>query len=531
MISKKAEVMTPIWVCNLQNNLIDAAWVGRENVFNVAEGHEWRNTNKVIFPQGVDWRDYVRAKRLEIACGEAPYLSSRYDVLTKRNIDLGDRIGLLDRKLRVVNENVEDESEWLKWATVAMEAVYGYEILSGKVELTRKNLELTFIENYQAKFERELDVASLKKLGQILQKNIVCYDALGEDGEIFQDLNFDAIVGNPPYHMVGGAGGSNDAPVYQKFVVQSLGLNARYVSMVIPARWFAGGRENLLGDFRQRMLHEVGLKELIVYAEANEVFDWVRLSGGICCFLAERGYRGKCKYDLIDKGGRNSTWRMFEDEILIRDASLAKIIKKVTSRADLMGLGRVSEIISGNTPFGITSDLCGKDGKEMKLFIEKNPKHAIELYFFDKPYRVMRYISEKYISKNQDLVDKYKVILPVAGGSGSDRNILGRPQLIPPGSVCSQTYLCATFDNEVEAKNFLKYIQTRFFRALVSAAKVSQSAAKRVYRFVPLEDFSDKSEIDWSRSVRDVELQLYERYAMNEAEAHHIEKKIAEWVE
>lgn len=530
MTDTKAEAMTPIWVCNLQNNLVDTAWFGRENVFDTVDGCEWRTSpNKVSFPQCKTWQDYVRAKRLEIACGEAPYLSSRYDVLTGMEVDLRSRVGILDRKLRVVNENADNEQEWLKWATAAMGAVYGYEIRPDKVKLAQKNLELTFVENYQMKFGRIPGSEVLEKVRQILQENIVWYDALDMDREIFQDLKFDAAVGNPPYHMAGGAGGSNDAPVYQKFVERALGLDVRYVSMVIPARWFAGGRENLLGDFRKQMLSAAGLRELIVYTEASEVFDWVRLSGGICCFLAEQDYAGKCRYDLVDKGRRSSIWRKFDNEILIRDTELESIVEKVVARADLLGLGRVSEIISGNTPFGITSDLRDKNDNALKLFIEKSAKHNIALYFFDKPYRVMRYIDEKYISKNQDLINKYKVILPAAGGTGNDKNIIGKPQLIPPMSVCSQTYLCVAFDGEEEAQNFLKYVRTRFFRALVGAAKVSQSAAKRVYRFVPLEDSSESSEVDWSGSVQDVERQLYERYRLNEAEIGYIEGKIADW--
>ncbi len=147
----KAEVFTPSWVCNAQNNLIDDAWFGRANVFNVADekSHTWQATTEpIVFPEGKTWQDYVSDNRLEVACGEAPYLVSPYDTTTGVVIPLFQRIGLLDRKLRVVNENVEP-TEWIKWAMVAVKSTYGFEWQGDNLLLARESILHTVIEYYE----------------------------------------------------------------------------------------------------------------------------------------------------------------------------------------------------------------------------------------------------------------------------------------------------------------------------------------------------------------------------------------------
>lgn len=145
-VRDKAEVFTPSWICNKQNNLVDNAWFGRENVFNVEQEKTWTATQeKIIFPteDSKTWQDYVKANRLEISCGEAPYLASRYDTVSGNTIPVKERIGLLDRKLRVVCENVDDEQEWYEWAKQAVKSVYGYEWQGDNILLARENLLFT----------------------------------------------------------------------------------------------------------------------------------------------------------------------------------------------------------------------------------------------------------------------------------------------------------------------------------------------------------------------------------------------------
>lgn len=176
---EKAEVFTPSWVCNEQNNLVDDAWFGRKNVFNICYEHSWKaTTEKIVFPEGKQWTDYVDSKRLEISCGEAPYLVSRYDTVSGEEIPLQERIGLLDRKLRIINENTDNENEWIKWATRAYQSTYGYEYQGDNILIARENLLYTFIENMEYKFDHKPDISLLKQIARIISWNIWQMDGI-----------------------------------------------------------------------------------------------------------------------------------------------------------------------------------------------------------------------------------------------------------------------------------------------------------------------------------------------------------------
>lgn len=175
----KAEVFTPSWICNQQNNLVDDAWFGVSGVFNVSDGTTWNvNPDKIIFPNGKKWQDYVDARRLEISCGEAPYLVSRYDTVTGKTIPITERIGLLDRKLRVVNENTDTEEDWIKWVTRAYQSSYGYEYQGDNVLLARENLLLTFMDYYEDRFGKKPTLMQTKKIATIISWNIWQMDGI-----------------------------------------------------------------------------------------------------------------------------------------------------------------------------------------------------------------------------------------------------------------------------------------------------------------------------------------------------------------
>ena len=174
-----AEVFTPSWVCNAQNNLVDEAWFGRKDVFNVEADKGWKATpDKIEFPEGRTWKDYVRATRMEMTCGEAPYLVSQYDATTGEPIPLQERIGLLDRKLRVISENVDVSGEWLEWAQTAYKNIYGFEWQGDNLLLAREALLWTFIEYYQAKFGKAPLIKSINYIAYIISWNLWQMDGL-----------------------------------------------------------------------------------------------------------------------------------------------------------------------------------------------------------------------------------------------------------------------------------------------------------------------------------------------------------------
>lgn len=173
----RAEVFTPSWVCNIQNNSIDEAWFGYENVFNKPNQSTWEvQSEPVHFPEGKTWKMYVDARRMEISCGEAPYLVSRYDTVTGSPIPIQSRIGLLDRKLRVISENTSKE-DWYKWALRAFQSIYAYEFQGDSLLLARENLLYTFLEYYQYYFNEKASLSQAKKVANIIAWNIWQMDA------------------------------------------------------------------------------------------------------------------------------------------------------------------------------------------------------------------------------------------------------------------------------------------------------------------------------------------------------------------
>ena len=180
-VRQKAEVFTPSWVCNLQNNLVDEVWFGRKDVFNAEKEHSWETTKeKIQFSdeKGKSWQDYVNSNRLEITCGEAPYLVSRYDTVTGEYIEVPNRIGLLDRKLRVVAENTDSREDWLKWATVAVQSSYGFEWQGDNILIARENLLFDVAEHYEAKFHEKLETQDLVGFAKVIAWNIWQMDGL-----------------------------------------------------------------------------------------------------------------------------------------------------------------------------------------------------------------------------------------------------------------------------------------------------------------------------------------------------------------
>lgn len=177
---KKAEVFTPSWLCNKMNNYCDEDWFGRKNVFNIEnENNIWTyNYRKIKFKSQKDWQKYVSSKRIEITCGEAPYLVSRYDTTTGEDISIKKRIGMLDRKLRVVNENVDNEKEWLKWTKKAFKSVYGFEYQGDNLFFARVNLVMTFIEYYKDRFKQFPTKKDIKEIAKIVSWNLWQMDGL-----------------------------------------------------------------------------------------------------------------------------------------------------------------------------------------------------------------------------------------------------------------------------------------------------------------------------------------------------------------
>jgi len=339
------------------------------------------------------------------------------------------------------------------------------------------------------------------------------------NNEDINNMKFTAIVGNPPYQLMGASGGNNDAPIYQHFFDAAKNITGNYVSLIIPSRWFAAGREALLGEFRKYMLTQEHIEKLTAYIDSRELFPTVDIKGGICYFLVNVNYKGTCHYTLISNNNvEEHDLALGNFDILIRSPKLAPIVKHVLDKAKEMNLNNMSRVISNDTPFGIPSNPHSSKKNPYDVSSFQTEEFNLPLYIKNKT-REIEYVRRSDIRKNTLAIDRVKVFMPGAAGTGQDTMILGKPWLAQNPSVCTQTFIYADFDNETQARNFISYYKTKFFRALVSAVKITQSAANDVYQFVPALSFDEQ----WNDN------KLFELFEIDQPERDYINNMIADW--
>lgn len=325
--------------------------------------------------------------------------------------------------------------------------------------------------------------------------------------EIF-NMRFDVIIGNPPYQLSDGGGtGSSAMPLYHRFVEQAKKLNPRYLTMIIPSRWFAGGKG--LDDFRDSMLNCKNISHLIDYADSSDCFPGVTIAGGVCYFLWERDFNGKCKIQnkkqdtVISEISRD----LNEFHIFVRDNKAVEIIRKIKT----FGEGTLDSIVHSRNCFGLYSN---DDGH-----LAQN-EGDLTLYSLNGK----SFIEENLINDRDNLVDKYKVIMTKAMSGGNKPSSDGKylvisatMRVLQPKEVCTETYLClGDFETMEEAENLKAYLSTKFFRFLLLQALTSINISKDKFCFIPLLDFSK----------RYTDEMLYEKYDLTKEEVELIESLI-----
>lgn len=330
-----------------------------------------------------------------------------------------------------------------------------------------------------------------------------------------EKMKFDAVVGNPPYQMSDGGGvGSSALPIYNLFVDGAKNIKPNYVSMIMPSRWFSGGRG--LDNFRDTMLNDKKIKILHDYLNASECFPGVEIKGGICYLLWDSKATGNCKvYSHVENSTDFSERPLLEPgmDTFIRDNMLINIYKKV----QMLNEHSFSEIVSANDPFGF--DIREKNSYKRvkpKYHLEKQ-NNDIEFYYNGWRKDGIGYIGLDSVRKGKDLIDKYKVFIPKAWGTGNPSTDWLNPFIVAPKSCCTETYLVVgPFENKESAENAISYIQTKFFHTMVSLMKITQNTMQKAYTCVPIQDFS--------KSWTDAE--LYAKYNLTEEEIAFIENKI-----
>ncbi len=583
-IKKKGEVFTPSWICNEMASGFDG-WFGRQNVFNTPDGVTWHKTEeKITFPEGKTWQQYVRLRVLEITCGEAPFLASRYDTVTGDWIDVNSRVGMLDRKLRVINENVDSEDDWVKYAFEAYQSTYGFEWQGDSLLIARENLLFTFIDYFIDKFGIFPQKGYLLTLANILawnifqmdglkyvipysckpttngqlslfdkQENVECPGCLNGDHSKhigiypliknwrskinykFYDLlggknmKFDFVIGNPPYQDDTIGDNKTFAPqIYNVFLDSAYTLSDR-VEMVHPARFLfnAGSTPK---KWNEKMLHDEHLKVCAYFAKSSTVFPNTDIKGGVAIT-----YR-----DTTKIYGAISVFTPFEE--------LNHTFKKVSETA---GFESLSSIIESAYSYHFTEQLYEEhpellnrlsNGHEYDL--KSNVFELLPEIFFNKKVsedyvqilgrldlkRTYKWIDRRYITNTCNF-EKYKVFIAGANGSGAIGEVLSTPLIGTPLIGTTESFLSiGTFDTCIEAENCMKYIKTKFARVLLGVLKVTQAITPEKWKYVPLQDFTSNSDIDWTQSVAEIDVQLYKKYGLDEKEIAFIESHVKEMV-
>jgi site-specific DNA-methyltransferase (adenine-specific) len=318
-------------------------------------------------------------------------------------------------------------------------------------------------------------------------------------------MRFDVIIGNPPYQLSDGGGGAGRSatPIYQLFVNQAKKLKPRYLTMIIPSRWFAGGKG--LDEFRSQMLFDKRIRKIVDYENGTEVFNGVDLAGGICYFLWERDSEGKCEVTNVVNGVRAVSIRALDEfDVFVRNSNAVPILRKVAEKHE----ATMETQVSSRKPFGLESSVRPEEKGELVLRWQNGSG---------------RYPKSK-VKSGIDLIDKYKVIASKtaydhAGNPGKDgkRKIFTTIEVLPPQAICTETFLVVgVFETQEEAENLVAYMKTQFFRFLVSHYVFSHNLSKGSYSFVPILDMRTT----WTDQA------LYSRYGVTPDEQAFIESMI-----
>jgi site-specific DNA-methyltransferase (adenine-specific) len=320
-------------------------------------------------------------------------------------------------------------------------------------------------------------------------------------------MQFDVIIGNPPYQLDDGGYGMSAAPIYQLFVEKALDLDPRYAVFVTPSRWMAGGKG--LDKYRRRMLSDKRLRKIVDYPKLYEGFPGVKIRGGISYFLWDRNHSGPCEVQTIWDGqptGPAVARHLDAYDILVRRNEAVPILEKVRAKKE----PTLDQRVSSRKPFGLATNFKGKPSasglkKPVKLFENQR----------------VGWIERKAITVHPEWIDEWKVLMTAVQGTSAaiETKFLSKPIIAEPGTACTETYLVAGhFTGEAEAGNYAKYLRTRFVRFLVSLRKATQHATRDVYSFVP----------DLPLNQAWTDTKLYKRYGVTKDEIAFIELQVAE---
>ncbi|MBU5269468.1 Eco57I restriction-modification methylase domain-containing protein [Clostridium cochlearium] len=420
---------------------------------------------------------------------------------------------IIKRLNKGIKNEIPNEEKRIKW--IMENQVYA---------CTPSNIIYNMVKNYvfggfnyvDTKNLVELDLSLYAEKGQVEEK---LKEKWGDD------MKFDVVIGNPPYQESDGGAQASAKPIYQYFMQGAKKMNPDYICLITPSRWYVGGKG--LDDYRDEMLNDIHLQELHDWLTPNDIFPNTNIRGGVSYYL------WNAKYDNTQEGVRVVSYKdskIISDkkrplklsgvDILVRDNIGVGIIQKISSNKFL------SEFVSPRKPFGLATNFTESIDFHNT---DENLKEPIKCYYKGQN---VGFVERKLIDTREEWIDKWKIFMPYANNIGtelSDDNL--NTFIGEPDSICTETYLVLGADLNLDKNscyNITQYTRTKFLRFLHSLAKGSQHATAKTYIFVPLQDFTDKSDIDWSKDIKDIDEQLFDKYKLTDEERNHISSSIKE---
>ena len=542
----RAEVFTPTWLVAKQNGYVEAEL------------------------ESLDLEDYIQLRWLEITCGEAPYMVTRYDTVTGEEIPLSERVGFVDRKLQRISREVSDEVTFYELIKEAYRASYGYEYQGDSLLLARENLLATFEDYYLAKTGNQPTLEQKKEIATIISYNVFQMDGLkkispysatqkqSQQLSLFSDeleveqaeesktqikdwkknkmigferlsseeseMKFDVVIGNPPYQEEAQGTSTKDMPIYHKFISESYKISKK-ASLITPARFLsnAGGTPK---TWNQQMLNNQHVKVSFFEQKSGNVFPGTDIKGGV----AVTYYDTEQEFEPIE------VFVPFIEMNSIRKKVIKKNFESIDQFVTNRGSYRYSDLIYTDFPnlMKRVSDrrvASNAFEKLPELFFDVKPEDGneyIKIYGRFNNERVYKWFRKDYVTCPSNF-EKYKIILPKANGSGAIGEVLSTPVIGYPVIGYTETFISVgEFNSLEEAEACLKYIKSKFLRTMLGVLKITQDNTKAVWHYIPLQDFTVNSDIDWTQSVADIDRQLYQKHDLSPEEIAFIETHVRE---
>ena len=422
---------------------------------------------------------------------------------------------LLSRRSLYCSKNANSKYSISKFTTD-----YG-NIMFVDIEHTFKNGKCIYCGASEAEYGKE-------KRGDELESH--AYQFI-HDEKIVEEFNmrFDVIIGNPPYQM-GDGGGTGDSakPIYNLFVEKALALNPKYLSFIIPSRWMKGGKG--LDEFRTKMASDRRIKYLFDYEDASECFPQVHIDGGVCYFIIDKNYNGKTHY--IYKSKTNNTIEVDRylgnnfSNIIIRDYRQMSIIEKIVAK----GYEKFSDIVYSRNPYNYPADLFNRpDNYKMSGLSDKCKEGYTKIYGVKGKKggakRVTGFVKNNTIENSRDTINKYKLFFSKA--YSADATIPPKIIKAEKNEICTETFLLISgFNSKSEMDNCYKYMQTKFFRALLFYGRSGMNNSQKNFDLIPLLSFKDNKDCDWKKDIDEINIFLYKKFGLDKDEIKYIESGI-----